>query len=401
MAVSTDKLIAEYLLPFVAGGTVSVGRPLDAEDLATLRRLLLEQDAAQDALVAAIRARLDFLWPDRVVVELDDDIATIAVAAYNMLFLSHPTTRRWRESQRKTQRLRDFVAGCLEGLILPDSFDRLLVRHVLVERLFAVSRTDVEVRFWAGRRVFQGAEPPRRLVMWPALRAVRREERTIRWAEELGQRPQIQLLERLLVHSPISQLLCLPRSNLPVDWQACYPLLYDQRFARLMIHQAASETGREQLAQLVDGFWRFVALPSRLRRRFSAAVRERLIALTGLTFAENRAAEVVDLGTVHGFPIRLALGFFQSVAHYLALAGASATDEVGTSCLGELLLIGADCGELVSGPALGPTAELLEQILSRAAAVVAMERREELRRSLRRALDGDSSPLLDGDAVAR
>jgi hypothetical protein len=266
--------LEQFLLPLVAGGKVHVGRPLDSEAVTLLQAQNVVESAEITAIERARQALARDLWPYPVPTPLDEVSISLAAGLHNLLFLSHPITERWWVRERAIDRVERFTALCLEQP-LPESEEQLVARHTLLSNLPGLQRVDVEVRYWAGSRVYTGTTPPARLLRWQGLRRVRRVDQRVTWldATQLPEDEQ-HLLELLLRQSPLTDLLSPDRSNPTFEWLPVVSYLRWPRVARLVCHRY-QETGLERVGpHLARAFWRLVddkaAAPE--RRREAAVV---------------------------------------------------------------------------------------------------------------------------------
>jgi hypothetical protein len=193
-----------FVLPLVAGGDVRVGGdPIDGQLLRQLRAAPLDDDPMARRIAEARHAVTAEILLDPPPPALHDDALCLAAAMHNLLFLCHPDARRWR----RRAGVERFTVE-LATLDAPSSAVELADRHSLLHHLFDLGRDDVRVRFWAGRREFQGAEPPGRLYRWAKLRRVREERwRVLVVAQATAEAGRRALVEALLAASPLTDLL--------------------------------------------------------------------------------------------------------------------------------------------------------------------------------------------------
>ena len=237
----------EVLLPLVAGGILTVRAPLDEDAVAELSRErgrmagVAELGAARRAVAA--RFLLDPETPP-----LDDDAIRLGAAIHNLCWLlqqPHPAEGRGGLAKvaRATERACD----------LPAPVDELALcaRHALTMRLRTLTRRDVRVRFWAGRREFRGEQPPARLLRWQTLRRVREEQTTVDLYEDaVGWGPTRAVVAALFAASPLTDLLHIDRGDPPIELRAVARWLRVPRIARVI----ADEYLRRGLAAIEPVF---------------------------------------------------------------------------------------------------------------------------------------------------
>lgn len=258
MPLLPETFLREFLLPLIAGGELHVGRPLDAEDLVRLEAELVSPTEESVAIESARADLAAALWLYPVPTELDRPTLELAAALHNLLFLSHPGARRWYLRQSSIEQVLAFSGRCLEQAPAPAGGAELVARHTLLGMLPELHRQDVEVRFWAGKRTYLGQEPPTRLTRWKSVRGVREHRQHVRWIDTELSDGQKQLLEHLLRHSPLTDLLAPARAYPTFEWMPVARYLADPLVCRLVCHFYL-ERGLERVgAPLAEAFWRLV-----------------------------------------------------------------------------------------------------------------------------------------------
>src|SRR5206468_5087380 len=86
---------------------------------------------------------------------LDEETLRLAAALHDLLFLYHPASG---SPAPRTRRLREVARGAALLARLPRTSDPdvLVARHTVLHLFPTLSRTDVRITFWAGRREFHG-----------------------------------------------------------------------------------------------------------------------------------------------------------------------------------------------------------------------------------------------------
>ena len=115
-------------------------------------------------------------------------------------------------------RLLAIAEATLDRIPGPRTAGDALSRHSWLSRIFELSRTDVEVKWWTGKQVFLGEEPPHRLTAWPELRRVV-QTKTPRplmdlpaWGSAVDPQRFALVVDRLVSKSPLTDLATLDRA---------------------------------------------------------------------------------------------------------------------------------------------------------------------------------------------
>lgn len=314
-----SRFLETFLYPLASGGEVHVGRALDAEDLERLQLAFLPLETLQadkeghhDGLIerdvltqeltgieAHCQAEIAELWPDPFLFHFDARLVELAVAAHNLLFLSHPVGEGVRVGPRGLERVELFTDHCIQGAPAAGPMD-LLRRHAVLGGLLTLSRTDVEVRYWAGRRTYRGMTPPRRLTRWARIRRVRQEARKVSWLATDLSSTQKTLLLRLLGQTPLTDLLTPARPSPPFRWRHVTPHLTSPGICRLVCHGYLTQGLRKVGPALARAFWELTRYQASPEDRRSLRLAAQLITyLHAIQFISedpaNRVAEVPAL----------------------------------------------------------------------------------------------------------
>ena len=300
------RFVESFLYPLASGGEVHVGRALDAEDLERLQLAFLplelveaEGEARHDglgdrdvltqeltAIEATCQAQVAELWADPLSFHMDSRLMELAVAAHNLLFLSHPVAEGARVGPRGLERVEIFTGQCIDGQPPAGPAD-LLFRHALLGNLLSLHRTDVDVRYWAGHRTYRGMLPPRRLTRWARLRRVRTEERQVLWAGSTLSGTQTTLLIRLLGQTPLTDLLTPARPAPPFRWLNVAPHLASPGISRLVCHSYLEQGLPRVGPALARAFWE-------MTRSAAGAGNRRALRLTAQLITYLQAADFLS-----------------------------------------------------------------------------------------------------------
>jgi len=286
VAFQPDLFLRQFILPLIVGGELHVQRPLDAQDRVTLEAELV---TPTDESVAVERARGTIaagLWLYPVPLALNRPTLELCVALHNLLFLSHPGAHGWWVRASQLARVASFTEACLRRPSPPRTAEELVARHTLLGQVPHLTRTDVEVRFWVGKRSFLGLEPPPRLLRWKGIRNVREVRQEVTWVETELSESQQQMLALLMRQSPLTDLLTPQRTVPPFEWLPVAEYLEDPQICRLVCHHyLAQGVLRQGLLSdtLARAFWQLVQHPDRRALRLVGGLVVYLYAATALT----------------------------------------------------------------------------------------------------------------------
>jgi hypothetical protein len=259
--------LSDFVLPLVRGGQLHVGRPLDEEDIDLLQAEVLSGTEEGLAIEQARQDRAADLWLYPVDTPLDEVCIGLSAGLHNLLFMSHPDARSWRVKTSSRQRLERFTSRWLDQPA-PTSDHELVARHTLTANLFLLSRLDVHLSYWAGRRRYLGCQPPTRMLRWGRLRRVHQKTERVDWLESGLSSVQQELFRQLLAQTPLTDLLNPLRDYPPFDWLSVTCYLQRPSICRVVCHRYL-ELGLERVGPvLARSFWKLVdGSPSAAGRR--------------------------------------------------------------------------------------------------------------------------------------
>lgn len=201
----------DFGAPFLLGQRCTVASPLGRDGLLAIKHGLGVDVALAEACERQLEQAAHFA--DLTPAPFDEDAGTLLYAAHELFACTHPQASSFYARAHLFCR-----AAAQEVQALPRTLEphRLLTRHLLVERAFATTRTDVYVKWWTGHAAFYGEEAPKRLVSWPSLRRVNVDRRTTpMWklalsaGDEELRVARAALLVALLDASPLTRLTLL------------------------------------------------------------------------------------------------------------------------------------------------------------------------------------------------
>jgi hypothetical protein len=163
----------EFGEPFLRGGVCIAGAPLGYDGFLAVRHGL----SIDAPLAAACADQLGqaALYGDVTPAPFDDDAATLLYAVHELFCATHPDTAAFFA---RAESYCTVAQQAVEQLPVTLDGGRLMTRHLIVRRALMATRTDVHVKWWTGNASFHGEAVPKRLLSWPSLRGVKREQQT-------------------------------------------------------------------------------------------------------------------------------------------------------------------------------------------------------------------------------
>lgn len=205
------RFVEDFAVPFLQGQRCIIGDFLgDVGCVAVQHGMSIDAELA-DACTSQLEHAA--CWTHVVPAPFDEDAGTFLAAVHELYAACHPQAQSFYARSH-------LFCGSAERLVqaLPDTYDaeRLLTRHLMLAPAFQSTRTDVVVRWWAGRAEYFGEEPPARLLAAPGLRRVdvQRDTRFM-WqialveGDEDTRLARVSLMHALLNKSPLTRLMFL------------------------------------------------------------------------------------------------------------------------------------------------------------------------------------------------
>jgi hypothetical protein len=132
-------------------------------------------DAAEEAVIARVR-RLAAVDVDTLGPRLDPQVVRLAALLHDVLVAFHPDLPGVFGGERP-RRLLEATAKAIGEVPPPATLREALLRDAWIAPLLSFELVRTAVRFWVGSREFVGRAPPARLLAWPEVRRVHRDDR--------------------------------------------------------------------------------------------------------------------------------------------------------------------------------------------------------------------------------
>jgi hypothetical protein len=284
--MSARRLLEEFLLPLVRGGTVSAFRPIDRRGMERLLGATFvgaivgdlavpsgPEDAAaimpatkmprvprevELSLQLARHATLQTLPVESAHPLLDSDSWRLSIVLHNLVALSAPSETALEEGSRATRRRSSLIALTTKMATLhaPESVASAMERYSLQRGLERLRRAEHQVTFWAGQRTYVGRPVPAHVRHFSKLRRVRiasttRDFNALEPAP--GTRP---ILDALEVSSPLGPVLALGGGGYAVSWPRMLSVIRFAPLGRLLaariLERGLASMGEVLATGLVD-----------------------------------------------------------------------------------------------------------------------------------------------------
>jgi len=239
-----DRLFKDFMAPLVLGGVVSPGKPIGGKTalLLTPDRPAHDPDLLSHVNLARVRVARKLAPVDRFEPPSHAEWI-LAAMLHDVVQSTHPGFDAvFRRSA--PNRLLDVAQLTLARVPPPLSVGDALSRHTWFHRIFEVTRTDVKLSWWTGSQTFLGTEPPARLMAWPEVRRVRKDE----IPHPLMELPQSgaavdaakfsTTLTELLRRTPLTDVATCARGGPPFAWSDAAVALISSRNGRTLVVRA-------------------------------------------------------------------------------------------------------------------------------------------------------------------
>lgn len=210
--------------------------------------------AGEECLLRKLRrlanADLSALGP-----RIDGGVVALAALFHDLVAAFHPDLPGAfrRDAPGK---LLMMTADALREIPAPPTVRAALLRHAWLGDLPRFSLVRSDVKWWVGGRSFIGRTPPARLLAWPEVRRVRRENRAVellRAPDLFGDRGDVALLTELHARAMSAFLAATPLTDLALAGRLSPPFTWTAAAAQLVANAAGARLARRAIALGEDG----------------------------------------------------------------------------------------------------------------------------------------------------
>ncbi len=290
LGVVAQQLFEGVMAPLVLGGPVRPGHAIGARVALALgegERTGIDPDLEADVQLARVR-RARRLAPIDALATATRAEWALAAAFHDLLQAANPT---FDAALRRSSAVRilELAREAIERIPEPANVLEALSRHTWLGRVLDVARTDTTVSWWTGSRTYLGAEPPRRLQLWPELRRVHvmALPHALLELEPLAvDRARLtDAVARLLTRTPLTELATCTRAAPPFVWGEATLALVATRPGRTLTLRALAPLPPGAVDEALGRATRALLAT----RRASAAPAVTLLAERALARAEGHA----------------------------------------------------------------------------------------------------------------
>lgn len=314
-----ERLFKTFLAPLVVGGTMAPEKPFGGKNALSIgdhRAPVLDPDLLSRCGLARVRTARKLAPVDTFDPAPTGDEWALAAMLHDLVQATHPGfDAAFRRSGPK--RLLDVTLLTLDRIPAPASVGEALSRHTWFSRMFELTRTDVDVRWWTGSQRFLGTEPPARLTAWPELRRVTQTKLPRPLMElptsgsAVDQNRFAAAVESFLQKTPLTDLATLDRAMPAFQWSHQNLALTATQGGRTVVTRALALLPQATVNS---------ALGRATRRLFVARATKALFVAVDLLRDRALAAATQQLGKEDPEP--LVLGPEQNDAAFAVSAGA-------------------------------------------------------------------------------
>ncbi|MCC6875862.1 MAG: hypothetical protein IT378_16260 [Sandaracinaceae bacterium] len=207
-----DQLIAGFVAPLVAGGTVVVDQPMAPGAIEYFQHAKCGDSMADTTIYDALHRGASAIAPVQSVPWPERDAILLAMAAHDLVMLTDPALDRLFARGARARIVR-WIDEILELVALPSTRAEALARHALVEPVPVLRRKDVVAKSWAYTYRYHGRPLPSNVFQRPLVGDFRKSETlldVVDLIESLDATTGLSLktrLRALLSRSPVTELV--------------------------------------------------------------------------------------------------------------------------------------------------------------------------------------------------
>ncbi len=240
-----------FLPEWLGGAPTHVRIPLGQHEVQTAVHLM-ENSGIADRVIEQRTRLARRIWSAAPTVPFTPHDLRLAAVVHNLLALGHPALGRSDARPGGGAASARFTARLLESIDRPQDLQAAVAAHTLVGRLFEAERNDAEVTTWLTTYRFRGRPVPANITRFRALRRVRVHGRRVEGVGLLESEDQFILLDRLLLRSPVTDLLHADRSSPPFRLAGLARWLGDADLCRAVVYRWVERDRPAEVAEALS-----------------------------------------------------------------------------------------------------------------------------------------------------
>ena len=208
----------------------------------------------EDALLRKLR-RVANADVSTIVPRIDGAVVAMAALLHDLVAAFHPDLPGVFRRDAPTKLLM-MTANALTEIPAPSTLRAALLRHAWLGELPRFSLVRTEVKWWVGGRSFVGRAPPPRLLAWPEVRRVRRDDRgveIIRLPDLFADRSDVAALTAMHTSAMGAFLAASPLTDLALAGRLTPPFVWTRAAAKLIANPAGARLARRAIALGEEG----------------------------------------------------------------------------------------------------------------------------------------------------
>jgi hypothetical protein len=266
-AETVVEIFRRILVPGVTGGELAIEKPFGQKAARAAAEVMggvelsqgvvdldrehgakvLEQ--GEEALLRKLR-RLANADVTTIVPRIDGGVVLLAALLHDLIAAFHPELPGIfrRDAPHK---LLEATAAAFAEVPPPSTLRAALLRHAWLGDLPRFTLVRTEVKWWVGGASFVGRTPPGRLLAWPEVRRVRRDERgaeVLRLPELFSDRSDVATLTEIHGRAMSAFLAATPLTDLALAGRLSPPFVWTPSAATLVANPAGARVARRAIA---------------------------------------------------------------------------------------------------------------------------------------------------------
>lgn len=257
-AETVAEIFRRVLVPAVTGGALSIEKPFgrkaafDAADIGGLGEGAMGE--GEEALIRKLR-RLSNTDISAITPRIDGGVIALAALFHDLVAAFHPDLPGVFRRDAPAKLLM-MTAGAITEVPPPATVRAALLRHAWLGDLPRFSLVRTEVKWWTGGASFVGRTPPPRLLAWPELRRVRRDNRVVelmRLPDLFAERSDAGALTEMHTRAMGAFLAASPLTDLALAGRLSPPFTWTTAAAQLVANPAGARLARRAIALGEEG----------------------------------------------------------------------------------------------------------------------------------------------------